>query len=74
MSWLFGYVKNGLIRKITLINFKTYDVTNWNKQFQYTDYPISQEVEAITQWNLVSSWNITWETLFLKDHIQNVVE
>ena len=41
---------------------------------QCTYWPISQEVKAIKQWYLVSWYNITWETVFLKMFIQNVVE
>ena len=41
---------------------------------QYTYCPISREVNAIRQWNLVIQLNITWETFLLKNHTQNVVE
>ena len=44
------------------------------EQLQYTYCPISQEVTAIAQWNFFSQWIITYETFFLKYHIQNVAE
>ena len=44
------------------------------KQLQCTNCPISPEVQAIGQWNLVSPQKITWETFFLKYDTQNVVE
>ena len=44
------------------------------KQLQYTYCPISQEVKAIRQWNLVSWYNITSETFFWKSHMQNLME
>ena len=44
------------------------------KQLQCTNCPISPEVQAIGQWNLVSPQKITWETFFLKHDTQNVVE
>ena len=27
-----------------------------------------------SHWNLVSQYNLTWETFFLKNHAQNIVE
>ena len=44
------------------------------KQLQCTNCPISPEVQAIGQWNLVSPQKITRETFFLKHDTQNVVE
>ena len=41
---------------------------------QYRYCSISQQVWATSQGNLVSEQNITWETFFLKDHTQSVVE
>ena len=35
---------------------------------------ISVEVKAIRRWNLVGYCNIIWETFFLKNHTQNVVD
>ena len=47
--------KNGLIRKIRLtVEFMTSHHNLINKQLQYTYWPISHEVKAIRQWNLVS--------------------
>ena len=46
-----------------------------NKLLQCTYYTISQEVKAIIrQQNLLSQYNVTRETFFLKNHTQNVVE
>ena len=33
--------------------FKIYDITTWNKQLQYTYYPISQEVKAMKLHQLI---------------------
>ena len=41
---------------------------------QYTHYPISQEVKATSQGNLVSWYNITQGTFLLKSYTQNVLE
>ena len=47
--------KNGLIRKIRLtVEFMASHHNLINKQLQYTYWPISHEVKAIRQWNLVS--------------------
>ena len=35
---------------------------------QYTYCPISHKVKEIRQWNLVSYYNITWETFSFKNH------
>ena len=39
-----------------------------NKRLQYKFYPVSQEKKVIRL------WNITWETFFLKNHAQDVVD
>ena len=46
LPWYFGHVEERFDQKnkVNLVN----------KQLQYTYYPISQEVKAITQWKLVS--------------------
>ena len=44
LSWYFGDIEKRLDLK-DKVNFKIYDFTTW---------PISQEVKAIRQWNLVS--------------------
>ena len=41
---------------------------------QYTYLPISPEVKAIRQLNLVSWYSITWETFLQKNHTQNVID
>ena len=66
--------KNDFVKKIKLISkFMSHRV---NKQLQYTYCPISQDIKEMKfrQWNLVSYWSIKWETFFLKNHKQNVVE
>ena len=42
-----------------------------NKQLQYKYCPISHKVKVIRQSNLVSSWNITREIFFVKNHAEN---
>ena len=37
-----------------------------NKQLQCKYCPISEEAKAFRRWKLVSQYNITWETFFLK--------
>ena len=54
LSWLFGYVEKRLDNNKAMVNFKIYDVTDWIKNNFNTYYPISQEVKAVKQWNLVS--------------------
>ena len=64
LSWHFGHVEKPLDN----VNFKIYDATTWEtKQVQYTYCPISRDVNAFRQWNLVSQWNITREIYFLKN-------
>ena len=45
-----------------------------NKPWQYTYCSRCHEVKTIRQWNMVSLKNITWETFFMKNHTQNMVE
>ena len=54
LPWLFGHTAKQLGKKGN-INFKFYDATAWLTNNCNTHCPISQEVKAIRQWNLVSS-------------------
>ena len=60
-------------RKIILISkFVSHNLVN--KQWQYTYCPISQEVKAIRQWNLVSYRIQCEKHFFLKNHTQIVAK
>ena len=52
LSCLFGYVKKRLDKKAK-VNFKICDVANWTTS-NYNTCPISQEIKASREWNLVS--------------------
>ena len=53
LSWLFGCVEK-LRHKKAMVNFKIYNVINWTTKNLNTYCPISQEVEATRELNLVS--------------------
>ena len=71
MSRHFDHIAKWLdkISKIRLFSI-FYDITTWLTN----NCPISREVKAMRQWNLVSKQKLTWETFFLKNHSPNVVE
>ena len=52
LSWLYGHVKNGLIKKIRLISKWRQNLVN--KQLQCTYWPISQEAKTISQ----ETWSV----------------
>ena len=54
LSRLFGHVEDGSIRKIRSDRQNPWRHDLVKKQLQYTYCPISQEVKATRQWNLVS--------------------
>ena len=64
--------QNSLLRKISSVS--NFMVRLVKEQSKYTYCPIFWEVKAISQWNLVSWENVTWETFFLKNHTQNMIE
>ena len=61
--------KNGSIKKVRLIS-KLMTCNLVNKEVQYTYCPISHEVKATRQWNLVSWYTITRKHFF-KNHAEN---
>ena len=57
-SWLFFLIqKNSLIRKVKL-NFKIYDVTNWNTNSFIKDCQASLKVKTIRQWIFFCYWEM----------------
>ena len=57
-SWLFFLIqKNSLIRKVKL-NFKIYDVTNWNTNSFIKDCQVSLKVKTIRQWIFFCYWEM----------------
>ena len=70
LSRLFGHV-----RKTAWLEIYDWFQNLWrhslvNKQLRYT-YPISYEVKASRQWNLVSLQKIAREIFFFKNHTEN---
>ena len=70
LSWPFGHVSKRLDIK-DKVNFKFYDVTARLTNNRNTH--ISQYLEKQTQSDN-ETWSVTWETFFLKNHTQNLVE
>ena len=63
----FGYVEIRLDKRAE-VNFKIYDVTNWEKNNYNKHCHISQKVKAARQRSLFSSKNLTCEIFFFKNH------
>ena len=73
MSWLLIVQKDALIRKARLIS--KFLPSQPGKQTIAIHILLNiSKSKSLTQLNLVSWKNISWETFFLKNHIQYVVE
>ena len=67
LSWVFGHVKKRVDWK-DKVNFTIFDDTIWSTTIAIHILTNISRVKAIRQ------WNFTWETFFLKNHTQNVME
>ena len=66
LSWLSGHAEKGAWLEILGQFQNLWRQKLINRQLQYTYYPISHEVKATKQLNLVSYLNITRETFLFK--------
>ena len=70
LSWLFGPVAKRFDKK-DKVKFKIYDVTAWSIN-NFTTYTANISRSKGNQ--TMKFGQLTWETFFLKNHTQNVVE